>query len=307
MTKAGPKKLEYVRCNLCGSRNFTLYLKSPDTKLKGALFSTTSQAVSGERLVRCRVCGLIFVNPRLTERKIISSYEKGDESTYTLEAKARARTFRHSLRIIKKYKNKGKLLDVGCAAGFFLKEAQTAGFEVLGVEPNRNLSSWGFKNLGVRILGGSFEKFRFPAKSFDVISFWDTLEHFCDPLSALRKANSLLKREGIVVVNYPDINSHSARIFGKNWWFITSGHLFYFSETTLRRALSQAGFEVKESRPHTQLLSVAYLIHQIGRYNRKLAKHLYSIACFMGLERILVPYRAGQRMFIARKKAGHKN
>lgn len=302
MTKAGLKKLVNIRCNLCGSRNSTLYLKTPDTKFKGASFSTTSQATSGEKLVRCRTCGLIYVNPRLGKRKIISDYEKADESTYILEAKARAKTFRSSLRIIKKYKNKGKLLDVGCAAGFYLKEAQAAGYKVLGIEPNRSLSSWGFKNLGVRILDVPFEKFRFAAESFDVISFWDTLEHFCDPLSALRKANVLLKREGIVVVNYPDINSPSARIFGKNWWFITSGHLFYFSETTLKRALSQTGFEVLESRPHTQLLSVAYLMHQIGRYNGKLAKRLYSGACLMGLDRTLVPYRAGQRMLIARKR-----
>jgi len=302
MTKAELKKLVYVRCNLCGSNNFSLYLKSPDTKFNRVLYSTTSQAVAGERLVRCRVCGLIYVNPRLRESKIISSYEKADESIYTLEAKARTKTFRHSLRIIKKYKNEGRLLDVGCAAGLFLKEAQSAGFEILGVEPNQSLSSWGFKNLGVKIRGSSFEKFRFATEYFDIISFWDTLEHFCNPLSALKKANVLLKERGIIVVNYPDVNSLSARIFGKNWWFITSGHLFYFSETTLKKALSKTGFEVLESRPHTQLLSVAYLIHQIGRYNRKLARYMYSKACLIGLDRILVPYRAGQRMLIARKR-----
>jgi len=70
----------------------------------------------------------------------------------------------------------------------------------------------------------------------------------------------------------------------------------------LKIALSKTGFEVLESRPHTQPLSVAYLIHQIGRYNRKLARKLYSKAGLIGLDRILVPYRAGQRMLIARKR-----
>lgn len=295
-------KFERVPCNLCGTNDYSVFLESPQrVKPEGSLFSATSYAVAGERLVRCRVCGLIYVNPRLPRQKILDQYRVGEEEMYVREAEARAASFARSLRIIQAYKKEGKLLDVGCAAGFFLKVAQEAGFEVYGVEPNLWLAEWGRKNLSLEVAPGPFEEVPFPPNFFEVVTFWDVLEHLADPFSALQKTNAILKEGGIVVINYPNIGSLSARIFGKNWWFIVSSHLYYFDRKTMRRMLNEAGFRVLEDRVHIQNFSLAYLLRQLKRYRQGVGEALYRLSLGLGLGNVKIPYWAGQRMVLASK------
>lgn len=302
----GEKKEDFasknVLCNLCGSNNSSLFLKSPGLAEKKTSFSTTSQAVAGESIVKCQDCGLIYVNPRPPDWLVKKEYSQKKEKTYIEDAVARTTSFRHSLKLIKNYQKSGMLLDVGCAAGFFLKVAQEQGFEVFGVEPNRWLAAWGRKNLSLDISPRPFEETNFPQEFFDVVTFWDVLEHLVDPFSALQKTNKILKKEGIVLINYPDINSLPAKVFGKRWWFVVSGHLFYFTPETISKMLAKAGFEVVKSKRHFQSLSLFYLLTRLGRYNHKLGEKLSNFSQLLGLGKILVPYYAGQRMVIARKR-----
>lgn len=293
--------LEYVDCNLCGSKDSSPFLRSPKVGGNERTFSATSQTASGERIVRCKDCGLIYVNPRLPARLIVEGYSQGEEEAYIKGAKARTISFKRSLGIVRECKDSGTLLDVGCAAGLFLKVAEDAGFEVCGVEPNKWLADWGRKNLGLNITPESFEETDLPEKAFEVVTFWDVLEHLADPFSALQKANRIMKKDGVIVVNYPDIGSFLARAFGRNWWFVISGHLFYFTSDTISKVLVRAGFEVIENRPHLPTLSLPHLLSRLERYNSKLAGSLSRASESLGLGRFLVPYYAGQRMVVARK------
>lgn len=297
-------RFEQVVCNLCGGDDYKVFLESSDkTSDREKLFSTTSQSVSGERIVRCHSCGLVYVNPRFNKEAILSQYKSGEEQTYIKEAEARAAAFRRSLKGLRRYKKRGKLLDVGCAGGFFLKVAQDAGFNAIGVEPNKLLATWGEKHLGVKILPLSYEEAQFDSETFDIVTFWDVLEHLADPLSSLKKTNELLIDKGMLIVNYPDIDSVWARLFGRHWWFIVSGHLYYFSRDTISEMLEKAGFEVLEDRWHIQQLSFAYLLRQLGRYDKKVSRALFSLSSSIGLHHVIVPYWAGQRMVVARKIA----
>lgn len=269
-------------------------------KTKSA-FSATSQSISGEQIVKCKNCGLIYVNPRPSAQLILDEYSRGEEETYIKDAEARTASFRRSLETIRKYKDSGVLLDVGCAAGFFLKAARDAGFKVYGVEPNKWLANWGRKNLSLDISPEPFEKAQFPRDFFDVVTFWSVLEHLADPLSALRKTNQLMKKGGVLIINYPDTNSFLAKVFGRNWWFVVSGHLYYFTSGTLAEMLKKTGFEVIENRPHFQILSLPYLFTRLGRYNATLADRLSKFSESLGFKNLFIPYYAGQRMIIARK------
>ena len=309
---------KYLRCNLCGSTGFTLFLKSSiNTSHNSTIYSTTSQAISGEDLISCSLCGLIFVYPMPERKKLISQYKATVEEKYLKEVRARSVTFRKILKHIQmilqndstivvnkrrvKFMDKPlKLLDVGAGAGFLVKEAQIAGFDAYGIEPNKFLASWGQKHLGARILNGSFEEMGMN-RSYDLVTFVDVLEHMTDPKAALEKTHKLLKKGGLVVINYPDIKSSLAKIFGKNWWFIVSGHLYYFDRQTIKKMLKVVGFEIISDKKHFQTFSLAYLIRQIGRYDKHMAEKLYEFCLKLKLDKVFITYWAGQRMVVAKK------
>ncbi len=75
-------------------------------------------------------------------------------------------------------------LDVGAAGGLFLKVAKDHGYNVLGVEPNVNLAKVASGTYGVKVVASAFESTQFRQK-FDIITFWDTLEHINNPKSTL--------------------------------------------------------------------------------------------------------------------------
>ena len=155
---------------------------------------------------------------------------------------------------------KGRLLDVGTAAGAFLSAARDDGWEAMGIEPNRWLADWGRDEYGVPIQVGSIDDVSTPDGHFDVVTLWDVIEHTPDPLHVLRRTRQLLKDDGLLVVNFPDIGSWIARAMGRSWPFLSSVHLYYFTRETMRATLQTAGFEIATVRPHVQRLELDYLL-----------------------------------------------
>lgn len=293
-----------VKCNICGGDDFDIFIESGKASNSDERrFATTSSYVGNERIVKCRNCSLVYVNPRLRREEIVDGYAKADESTYVKESKARTQTFIKCMNEIEKYAKKpGKILDVGCAAGLFLDVAKKRGWKVAGVEPNKWLADWGSSNLGIEISSKAFEDVGFEANSADVVTFWDVLEHVADPKKSLLESARILKKGGYLVVNYPDIESWPARLFGKKWWFILSVHLYYFSPSTIRRILGDSGFEVVKIQPHIQRLSFGYLLFRLGAYSQLIYKIASGVSRLLGLDSLEIPYYAGQTMVVAKKK-----
>ena len=78
----------------------------------------------------------------------------------------------------------GRLLDLGCGVGNFLAAARDSGFEVTGVEFNQSANRFARETYGLReIFAMRPEDFRSanPAKTFDVVTFFEVLEHQDDP------------------------------------------------------------------------------------------------------------------------------
>ncbi|EKD62937.1 MAG: methyltransferase type 12 [uncultured bacterium] len=288
-------------CNLCGSKDVALYLVSPNkSHPESERYSTTSQKVAGEKLVICANCGLVFVDPMPAKQTILAQYSQNSGRAYLFAEKGRLNTFERAIKLIQKYKKHGRLLDVGAAGGLFLKVAKDHGYNVLGVEPNVNLAKVASGTYGVKVVASAFESTQFRQK-FDIITFWDTLEHINNPKSTLIKACQLLTKGGIVVINYPDIKSLWAKFFGRNWWFVVSGHLYYFSMATLNNYLESTGFKAIENKKHWQTLDFAYLVYQLKRYNQPAAEFGYRWAKRLKLDRLSMPYWAGQTTTVAFK------
>jgi SAM-dependent methyltransferase len=302
-----PGMMEEVSCNLCGeTQTDIVYEATRDPR--GVRDTATTYRASGDellvdRLVRCRNCGLEYISPRPRGSDIVQAYSQGDDPTYVSQVKGRERTFAAALADIESLQpRRGRLLDVGTAAGAFLAVARDRGWQVEGCEPNRWLADWGSKHYGLTIRPGELFDQDFAAGSFDVVTLWDVIEHTPDPSRVIAHAATLLGPGGLLVVNYPDRGSWLARALGRKWPFLSSVHLYYFTRRTMERLLRQHGCEVVRMRPHIQRLELDYLLHRGEVVSPALSKSARAVARGLGLSRHLMPYWIGQTFVAARHR-----
>ena len=239
-------QLEEVACDLCHSRTSTVLYVLTDTL----------HHLPGEfALRRCQQCGLMYLSPRPTAAAL-SDYYPPDYLPYRppiederlgLMRYMRRRKLIKRRQLIEKYSGRvsGRVLDVGCATGLFLHEMQLAGWMSVGIEPIPSAAEFARQRFGLEVFQGLLGEAPFEAQSFDVITFWDVLEHTFSPVSDLRRTAQLLKPGGLVAINVPNWESFDRRPFGPYWHgFDTPRHLYVFSRETLTAMLSQAGFRV---------------------------------------------------------------
>jgi SAM-dependent methyltransferase len=207
-------------------------------------------------LVRCSVCDLVFVSnpPSADELTELYSFKTGYHSGYASDygdrswENQRARTHPDDIR---RYKERpGRLLDIGCSAGFFLAAARDAGWEVCGVELSEDTAAIARRRFGLDITTGVLADDLFPTRSFDVVTLWDVVEHLPDPISVLTVAQRVLKNDGILLIETPNIDGLFPRMSYKvanmlNYWPHPEPpfHLFQFSKKTARLLLERVGLK----------------------------------------------------------------
>ncbi|MCK4348652.1 MAG: class I SAM-dependent methyltransferase [Thermoplasmatales archaeon] len=256
--------IEYVNCNLC---------KSDDTKL---LFIKSSF-----NIVQCRKCGLVYVNPRHNVKALKKVYTKGyysgrDTPEYAEYVSTKAyedyigretelkTMFRKRLKRIEKYKKGGRLLDIGCAVGFFLEVAKEDDWETFGVELSEYASNYA-RERGLNIFTGDVTATKFPDEYFDVITLWAVISNLQNPYNNLIEAYRILKKKGLIAIQTGDINSIFAKLQGVNWRLLTpEGHLYYFSPKTLRKMLELTGFEIVKRTTHGDITQNERIKNLIG-------------------------------------------
>lgn len=149
---------------------------------------------------------------------------------------------------------KGKILDVGAAAGFILQGFIDEGWKGIGLEPNAEIAKAGQAKFGLDIRQGSLESFNANEK-FDLISMIQVAAHFYSPAEAFEKACSLLNENGLLLIETWNRESFSARIFGKNWHeYSPPSVLQFYSEKGLTEFLQTVGFEkIARGRPSKKI------------------------------------------------------
>jgi SAM-dependent methyltransferase len=171
-------------------------------------------------------------------------FEGGCDSgypSYVADTAILERNFGRRLELIETLRKPGRLLDVGTAYGLFLKTARARGWTCVGVELAADCAREAERFAGVPVVAGDFLTVDLPG-TFDVVCMLDVIEHMRDPMACLRRAASLLDRDGLLVIETGDFASPWARFLGKHWYFIDPPqHLAYFTHDTLVDALVASG------------------------------------------------------------------
>jgi len=205
---------------------------------------------------------------------------------------------------IKKIKPKGKLLDVGCAYGYFVELALKNGFDAYGFDPSSHAVSHVPKEVHNRIGQHLVSEVSYKKQSFDVISILDVFEHLSDPISDIKKLRSFLKNDGIIVIATGDTGSLAARLLQRRWTFyIPPQHLFFFNKKTITETLRRAGFAPLSFFRIGKWVSLSYVLHLASTSSESaLAKFLLPIVEYLGLSRIPLYLSMGDNMVVIARK-----
>jgi 2-polyprenyl-3-methyl-5-hydroxy-6-metoxy-1,4-benzoquinol methylase len=248
----------------------------------------------------CKLCGLecSTLNPLINEIDSINEIEREKALKPIRENNFDELVFWLTETIPRNQnsESKKKLLDVGCAHGWFIERAIKY-YDVLGIEPDKAIAlHTQERKLPVRC--GYFPEALDLKEKFDIIVFNDVLEHIPDVRTVLQECKSRLTDRGVVVINAPDntgalykVSKTFARIgrfsaFNRMWQKgLPSPHLYYFNNDSINRIANACGFEVIKRRQLPSIITKGlYSRINFARDSSKL-RSIIMAACLV----ILIP------------------
>lgn len=258
MSTAPTPELETVRCDLCAADEADELFVASDQRY----------GIPGDfPVVRCRRCGLVYVNPRPTPAALARYYP----ATYRPHAGAapqhagrvgpavRALVFRRlaagaggwlynslAYRAFLPRRRPGRVLDVGCGTGDYLEAWSRLGWEVAGIEPDAQAAAIARARLGAVVHHGFLEDAPLPAGAFDAIAMSHSLEHVRSPRAALALVHRALAPGGRLLLMVPNFRAWDRVAFGPRWYGLeVPRHLYHFEPRTLTAVLAASGFAVE--------------------------------------------------------------
>lgn len=245
-------------CRLCRQKDILDFWVTPNYHLK-----------------KCLNCGLVWDpfpsdNPLKQYQKeyFINENPKGGYANYFAGMQINRKTFADRLKAInRKTGVDGKVLDVGCALGDCLKEAEKMGWqELYGIDPSAYACRLA-QNKGLTVKKGTLKTVKFAPNSFALIMLQDAIEHLTDPLEELQRIYRLLKPGGWIFIVTPDIEGLWSKILNSKWYhYKPQEHLIYFSKKSMRMALESAGFAKIQTKAAYHIMSLEYILNRLCYY-----------------------------------------
>jgi 2-polyprenyl-3-methyl-5-hydroxy-6-metoxy-1,4-benzoquinol methylase len=240
------------------------------------------------RIVKCKVCHLIYANPR---KDNVADVEKNHLSENSASNKKNIKEdFQHftpenhqylqkQLLQLKDYKEildfvevkkKGTFLEIGSYAGTFLNEAKKRGWDVIGIEPLEVPANYSESKLNIKVIREYFENATITPKSIDVIVACHVIEHVPDPLTFLRKISDSLIEGGKLVLETPTYDSITYKFLRHRERSIRcDGHIYFFTKCSFSALLQKAGFKIIKHQKVGRTLSLDRLLFNFGIITNK--------------------------------------
>jgi glycosyltransferase involved in cell wall biosynthesis/2-polyprenyl-3-methyl-5-hydroxy-6-metoxy-1,4-benzoquinol methylase len=298
-------ELLYVTCNVCNLPYCVEIYPSTSSKSKSDMYICTStHHASHGRIVKCLTCGLLYTNPQLPEDKICHMYSMAVDEAYINNIDSRIRTFDYNFNRIKRWlPDKGTLLDVGSYCGVFLKVANEKGYDVRGLEPSGWAARFAREHFNLEVINGTLSDIQSRADRYDIITAWDVLEHFTDPMGELRLIHEKLNPGGKFVFSTLNIANRFPSLLGERWPWLMDMHLYYFNESLIGEMLRLADFKLLRVKKYCHIITLSYLIYKLEHLGIWGMRYLRKIVTHTPLGRIYVPFRLGDiQLFIGEKR-----
>jgi SAM-dependent methyltransferase len=281
MTHARPDQREVIweetACPLCAAH------------CEEALLTVAAEMKqAGYRLVRCRSCGLGYLNPRPVP-ECVSTFYPDDYECYQPPQPRRKRWFAnlrlrmellvmacyygnpppvhgtldkilgrvcglwlrpsHATLSAVPYVGEGELLDFGCGSGWFAQRMARWGWKVTAMDFSKHAIDQVQKRYGIPTLIGTLPHQAIKPESFDMITMGQVLEHVHKPHEVIAAAARALRPGGLLVISVPNLESWGFRHFRRDWWPLDlPRHLSHFSPATLRRLVEAHGLQTESLR-----------------------------------------------------------
>ena len=190
------------KCSICHNDNHKV-LNFGGYKYQGQFYN----------LVKCSECGFMFLKPKPNQDLLKDLYNNqeyfekdyggGSEIAYEDSFDQNKKRYQEIINRIRKYKDKGVLLEIGCAGGHFLKFAQDSGYKVEGVEISKAMVKFAKEKLAVNVIAGTIGDIELPSQKYDIVYLGDVLEHIYDIDFFLKEMFRILKPSGLLYADLP--------------------------------------------------------------------------------------------------------
>jgi 2-polyprenyl-3-methyl-5-hydroxy-6-metoxy-1,4-benzoquinol methylase len=272
--------ITYKECPVCNSNNIHSVLDVKDYTVSQEIFEVW----------HCNQCTFRFTQNIPTADNIGPYYQSANYVSHSdtqegLIHRVYHMVRNHTLKVKRKLieystgKKTGDLLDVGAGTGAFSKKMKDAGWNVTGLEPDETARKNAKEINGLDLLSPE-HLYHFPENSFDAITMWHVLEHVHDLHGYLERFQTILRKEGRLVIAVPNYTSYDAHVYQKYWAaYDVPRHLYHFSPSSMSQLAANKGFKLNKVQPmwfdsfYVTMLSEQY----------KTGKNKYISAVWYGL------------------------
>jgi 2-polyprenyl-3-methyl-5-hydroxy-6-metoxy-1,4-benzoquinol methylase len=220
----------------------------------------------------CTDCGLVYLNPRLTE-EAIKVYYTGDDfyaqysagTGYEIQELALRKTFRKFLKQLKKKGlTGGRLLEIGCGYGFLLDEAKNYFSYRVGTEFSPEAVTHA-RHYADEVFCGGLESLPDYLKEFDCVITFSVIEHVYHPNEFIADIESKLVSNGRLIISTSNVGNFWRKILKSKWpLFIPPEHVCLYDNHTIIKLLKTNNFKDVRSFDSIHAWPLAVFISKLG-------------------------------------------
>lgn len=209
---------------------------------------------NGYNIQTCSSCHLTQLNPPPSPEVVSSLYDSTyydamEDSSgyddYNAQEIEYLATFREDVKRMRHFKPSGKVLDIGCGPGHFVKAALESGYDSYGVDIIPSIVEAACEELSGRVFAGTLDSVaELQSQKFDVIFASHVIEHILEPVSFVQTMRDRLTEGGVVVLITPNIASWLSRLSRSRWVsYKIPEHVAYYNPSTIRSLFDRSGME----------------------------------------------------------------
>jgi len=273
-----------VHCVICGIDDFTV------------LYPPGVAQVN--QIVQCNRCGLMYAQPRSQADcdKLEANVEQWDFAEQNLQRfekeQIQVRDYAPTRSLLNQlHPTRGKLIEVGSSCGFQLAAFRNEGWDVLGIEPDRNAARHAREKLQISTVVSTLEGASVPADSAEAVIMFHVIEHVPDPVRTLTEIFRVLKPGGHLVLETPRYDTLMFKVFGRRERSIScDGHIYFFTTDSLRKCYTRAGFELIKLDNVGRSMTLDRFAYNVGVMSKRLAvqRGIASLSNSLALNRFTV-------------------